>query len=67
MENVLQMLKDSELMKRYTFDCAGIMFVVCLIRNAHTSSTRRRDIWKLGKCNNAAMMTRICRNLPSAE
>lgn len=31
MKNILQLLKDSEVMRRYTIDCAEIMFVVYLI------------------------------------
>lgn len=38
-QNILQMLNDSELMKCYRLDCAGIMSVVDLIRDAFTSPT----------------------------
>ncbi len=41
--NLLQTLDDSELMKRYRLDCAGIMFVVDLIRAALTSPTQRHN------------------------
>ena len=35
--NILQTMNDSKLMKRYRLDCAGIMFVVDLIRDMITS------------------------------
>ena len=41
--DILQTLDDSELMKRYRLDSAGIMFVVDLIRDALTSPTQRHN------------------------
>ncbi len=41
--NILQTLNDSELMKRYRLDRAGIMFVVSLIRDALTPLTQRNN------------------------
>lgn len=38
--NILQILNDSELMKRYRFDCAWIMLVVDLIKDVLTSPTQ---------------------------
>ncbi len=41
--DILQTLDDSELMKRYRLDRAGIMFVVDLIRDALTSPTQHHN------------------------
>uniref|UniRef100_A0AAZ1XDW7 Putative nuclease HARBI1 n=1 Tax=Oreochromis aureus TaxID=47969 RepID=A0AAZ1XDW7_OREAU len=41
--DVLQTLDDRELLRRYRLDCAGIMFVVDLLRDAITSPTRRHN------------------------
>lgn len=41
--NVLQTMDDSELLRRYRLDRAGIMFVTDLIRDALTSPTQRRN------------------------
>lgn len=41
--DILQTLNDSELIKRYGLERAGIMFVVDLIRDALTSPTHRHN------------------------
>ena len=41
--DILQTLDDSELMKHYRLDHAGIMFVVDLIRDALTSPTQHHN------------------------
>ncbi len=41
--NVLQTMDDSELMRRYRLDRAGIVFVSDLIREKLTSPTQRRN------------------------
>ncbi len=40
---MLQTMHDSELLRRYTLDCAGIMFVTDLIRDTLTPPTPRRN------------------------
>ena len=42
-KEILQTLDDSELMKRYRLDRAGIMFVVDHIKDALTSPTQRHN------------------------
>ena len=41
--DILQTLDDSELMKHYRLDHAGIMFVADFIRDALTSPTQRHN------------------------
>ncbi len=41
--NILQTLNDSQLIKLYRSDRAGLMFVVDLIRDALTSPTQRHN------------------------
>ncbi len=71
MKKCVAYMRDSELIRCYTLDRAGIMFVTDLIRDALTSPTPRRNgrnhyinifgNWK--KCNYAAAMIWICHNL----
>lgn len=78
-EIIPQTLNDSELMKRYRLDCAGIMFVVDLIRDSLTSPTQHinaimpemkmiiatRRYLAAGKMQQCS--TDVCRNLWSAD
>ncbi len=41
---MLHTMHDSELIRRYTLDCAGITFVTDLIRDTLTSPTPRRNV-----------------------
>lgn len=55
------MLSVSEVMKHYTLDRTGIMFVVDVIGEALTyavtPSDNNKDMWQLEKSNNAAVIT----------
>ncbi len=73
---MLHTMHDSELIRHYTLDRAGIMFVTDLIKDMLTSlilaqkchSTRNGrnhyinyiNIWQLEKCNYAAAMIWVC-------
>lgn len=63
---MLHTMHDSELIKRYTLDRAGIMFVTDLVRDTQTSPTPRRNaiapemkvnhyIYVFGNCKNATV------------
>ncbi len=51
---MLHTMHDSELIRRCTLDCAGIMFVTDLIKDMLTSPTLRRN----GNWKNATMQQR---------